>query len=77
MPATSATVAAISEPTTTPGVMVVEEVVVVDEDEGGGGLCSANPGGPASGGQIGLLLAPLALGFWVRARRKTAQASID
>ena len=77
MPVTPSTVVTISEPTATPGVMVAEEVVVVDEDEGGGGLCSANPGGPASGGQIGLLLAPLALGFWVRARRKTAQASID
>ncbi len=74
-----ATPAPISEPTATPVVTVVEEVVVVvvDEDEGGGGLCSANPGGPASGGQIGLLLAPLALGFWVRARRKTAKATVD
>jgi len=51
--------------------------MVVEEDEGGGGLCSANPGGPASVGQIGLLLAPLALGFWVRTRRKTAEATVD
>jgi hypothetical protein len=43
----------------------------------GGGLCSANPGGPASGGQIGLLLAPLALGFWIRMKRKTAEATVD
>jgi hypothetical protein len=51
--------------------------VVEEEDERGGGLCSANPGGPASGGQIGLLLAPLALGFWIRMKRKTAEATVD
>tara|TARA_B110000196_G_scaffold306659_1_gene305479 strand:- start:1039 stop:1215 length:177 start_codon:yes stop_codon:yes gene_type:complete len=50
---------------------------VAEEDEGGGGLCSANPGGPASGGQIALLLAPLALGLWVRTRRKTAEATVN
>jgi hypothetical protein len=56
--------------------MEVEDEVVVDDNEAGGGLCSANPGGPASGGQIGLLLAPLALAFWVRARQKTAKSSV-
>jgi len=70
-----ATATAIPEPTATPVVVVVEE----DEggDEGGGGLCSASPGGPASGGQIGLLLAPLALGLWVRMRRKSTEATVD
>jgi hypothetical protein len=71
-----ATATTISEPTAIPVVTEVEEVVVVEEDEAGGGLCSANPGGPASGGQIGLLLAPLALAFWVRARQKTAKSSV-
>jgi hypothetical protein len=66
-----ATATATPEPTATP---VVE---VIEEDEGGGGLCSANPGGPASGGQIGLLLAPLALAFWVRMKRKTAEVTVD
>jgi len=72
-----ATATAIPEPTATPVVVVV--VVEEDEggDEGGGGLCSANPGGPASGGQIGLLLAPLALGLWVRMRRKSTEATVD
>jgi hypothetical protein len=82
-----ATATAIPEPTAMP--VVVDVVVDVveglgdqdDEDEHlrepGGGLCSANPGGPASGGQIGLLLAPLALGFWIRMKRKTAEATVD
>lgn len=48
-----------------------------EEDENGGGLCSANPGGPASAGQIGLLLAPVALALWVGIRRKTAGATGD
>ena len=71
-----ATATTISEPTAIPVATEVEEVVVVEEDEAGGGLCSANPGGPASGGQIGLLLAPLALAFWVRARQKMAKSSV-
>lgn len=41
-----------------------------DEDDGGGGLCSANPGGPASVGQLGLLLSPVALALWVGIRRR-------
>ena len=77
IPVILVTATAISESTATSVVTVVEEVVVVEEDEAGGGLCSANPGGPASGGQIGLLLAPLALGLWVRARQKTAKAAVD
>jgi hypothetical protein len=47
------------------------------EDEGGGGLCSANPGGPASASQIGLLLAPIALALWVGIRRRSAAAAVD
>jgi hypothetical protein len=62
---------------TATAIPVTPVVEVVEEDEGGGGLCSANPGGPASGGQIGLLLAPLALAFWVRMRRKTTEATVD
>ncbi len=81
-----ATATAIPEPTAMPVVVdvvvdVVEGLGDQDEDEHlrepGGGLCSANPGGPASGGQIGLLLAPLALGFWIRMKRKTAEAPVD
>jgi hypothetical protein len=45
---------------------------VVEVEDEGGGLCSANPGGPASAGQIGLLLAPVALALWVGIRRRTA-----
>ena len=47
------------------------------EDEGGsGGLCGANPGGPASVGQLGLLLSPLALALWVGIKRRMASASV-
>ena len=72
-----ATATAIPESTATPVVVVLGEGEGEGEGEGGGGLCSANQGGPASGGQIGLLLAPLTLALWVRMKRKTAEATVD
>jgi len=72
-------------PTSTP-------VVVVDVDEDGGGvvrdeqykrlqqedrgMCN-RMGGPASAGQIGLLLAPVALALWVGVRRRTRANLVD
>ncbi|MFP6680548.1 MAG: hypothetical protein VB824_10420 [Dehalococcoidia bacterium] len=70
-------------PTSTPVVMtgfdvdelseaVAEEVARDDvgkEFEESGGMCAANPGGPASGGQLGLILAPLGLALWLGIRR--------
>ncbi|MCH8817545.1 MAG: hypothetical protein IIC92_07430 [Chloroflexi bacterium] len=44
----------------------------MEVSEEGGGLCGANPGGPASAGQVGLLLSPIALALWVAIRRRTA-----
>lgn len=44
---------------------------IEDETDGGSGLCNANPGGPASGGQLGLLLVPVTLALWVFIRRRS------
>ena len=38
-------------------------------EAGEGGMCAANPGGPASPGQLGLILSPLGLALWLRIKR--------
>ena len=59
-------------PTPTPIAIATTAIVentsaVAEEDEeGGGGVCSAREGGPASLGNLALLLAPLALFGWRR-----------
>lgn len=62
-------------PTATP--QVETTATPVSGGDEGGGLCSANTGGPASVGQIGILLAPLALALWVGIRRRTAASATD
>ncbi len=54
---------AMPEPTATPAPTETPEGT-------GGGLCSANPGGPAGIGVLGLLLAPAALALWGAIRRR-------
>jgi len=41
--------------------------IEVEQEEGG--LCAANPGGPASPGQLGLILSPFGLALWLRIKR--------
>lgn len=41
----------------------------IEAEQEGGGLCAANPGGPASPGQLGLILSPLGLALWLRIKR--------
>jgi len=41
----------------------------IEDEQEGGGLCAANPGGPASPGQLGLILSPLGLALWLRIKR--------
>ena len=64
------------EPTSKP--VLIEEVEGTRGDSDRGlGMCSANPGGPASAGQIGLLLAPVALALWVGVRRRSKANLFD
>ena len=60
-----------STPTPTPIAIATTAIVenasaVAEEEEEGGGICSAREGGPASLGNLALLLAPLALLGWRR-----------
>ena len=41
----------------------------IQDEQEEGGLCAANPGGPASPGQLGLILSPLGLALWLRIKR--------
>ena len=41
----------------------------IEDEQEEGGLCAANPGGPASPGQLGLILSPLGLALWLRIKR--------
>ncbi len=41
----------------------------IRDEQKEGGLCAANPGGPASPGQLGLILSPLGLALWLRIKR--------
>jgi len=38
----------------------------LEDEEEAGGLCTADPGGPASPGQLGLILSPFGLALWLR-----------
>ena len=46
-----------------------EAVEVLESETSEGGMCAANPGGPASLGQLGLILSPLGLALWLRMKR--------
>ena len=41
----------------------------IEDEQEEGGLCAANPGGPASPGQLGLILSPIGLALWLRIKR--------
>jgi len=47
----------------------IDEAVEVLAETSEGGMCAANPGGPASLGQLGLILSPLGLALWLRMKR--------
>jgi hypothetical protein len=70
-PTPTPTVLPTSTPTPTPIAIATKAIVentsaVAEEEEEGGGVCSAREGGPASLGNLALLLAPLALLGWRR-----------
>ena len=70
-PTPTPTVLPTSTPTPTPipiaATKVLENISAApEEEEEGGGICSAREGGPASLGNLALLLAPLALLAWKR-----------
>ena len=44
-------------------------IQATEDEQEEGGLCAANPGGPASPGQLGLILSPLGLALWLRIKR--------
>jgi len=70
-PTPTPTVLPSATPTPTPIVIVATAIVEnisadEEEEEASGGICSAREGGPASIGNLALLLAPLALLAWRR-----------
>ena len=48
---------------------LVQLIRGIEDEQEEGGLCAANPGGPASPGQLGLILSPLGLALWLRIKR--------